>query len=46
VVFNVDGRFYAIEDRFNTSGIPAATVPHPSRYYTVRASGNDIQLEL
>ena len=46
VVFNVDGRFYAVEDKFHpgeTAPVPAAVA---TRYFKVKASGDDIQLEL
>ena len=44
VVFNVDGHFYAVEDKLQGSTLfdPAAV----ARYFNVKAAGNEIHLEL
>ena len=45
-VFNVDGRFYAVEDTFNCEEQPPPGLARSARLYQVRAAGNEIQLEL
>ena len=46
VVFNVDGKFYAIEDRFNRDGAKTATLNGPTKCYNVTSTGDEIQVEL
>ena len=46
VVFNVDGNYYAIEDRFNRDGAKSPTLDGGTKYYNVTKSGDDIQLEV
>jgi len=45
VVFNVEGSFYAVEDRFHEEGVTALPAAE-TRSYRVRKSGNEIQVEL
>lgn len=44
VVFNVDGRFYAVEDKLH--GSAGFDPSMATKYFNVRTAGNEIQLEL